>query len=277
MLQWPSSTSDFLWLWIGWRRAEIGTSFNIKNPRECWKSKQNDWIKQAIEYWGNFWGSEHLLWFCSKQFNNRFEDEVSECEICSTCFDGRTNATAFVNFIGVARSCHFRFQLFRKCRHGKWNLGLWLWSWDQGSEFSVEVTQFFLCEKSVSSSNIKVMMFVFFDLDGIVWAEFVPRNTMVNSEYYKGLLECLRNDVNRKRPEKWANYFILHHDNPLCHTSLLVRQFLSNKNITVCPHPPYSPDLAPCDFWLFPKVKMTMKGKRFELIQDIDAATTADY
>jgi len=43
----------------------------------------------------------------------------------------------------------------------------------------------------------------------------------------------------------------------------------------VCPHPPYSPDLAPYDFWLFPKVKMTMKGKRSESIQDIKAATTA--
>jgi len=79
----------------------------------------------------------------------------------------------------------------------------------------------------------------------------------------------------RKRPEKWANGFILHHDNAPCHTSLLVWQFLSNKNITVCPHPPYSPDLAPYDFWLFPKGKMTMKGKRFELIQDIEAVMTA--
>jgi hypothetical protein len=32
-------------------------------------------------------------------------------------------------------------------------------------------------------------------------------------------------------------------------------------------------DLAPCDFWRFPKVKMAMKGKRFEWIQDIEAAT----
>ena len=47
------------------------------------------------------------------------------------------------------------------------------------------------------------------------------------------------------RPEKWAKGFILRHGNALCHTSLLVRKFLSNKNITVCPHPPYSPDLAP--------------------------------
>jgi len=81
--------------------------------------------------------------------------------------------------------------------------------------------------------------------------------------------------VRRKRPEKWANGFILHHDNAPCHTSPLVRKFLSTKNITVCPHPPYSPDLAPCVFWLFPKVKMTMKGKRFESTQDIEGATTA--
>jgi len=74
-----------------------------------------------------------------------------------------------------------------------------------------------------SRSNIKVVMIVFFDLEGIVPAEFVPRNTTVNSEYYEGLLERLRKDVPRKRPEKWANSFILHHDNAPCHTSLLVR------------------------------------------------------
>ena len=50
---------------------------------------------------------------------------------------------------------------------------------------------------------------------------------------------------------------------------------ISVKNITACPHPPYSLDLAPCDFWLFPKAKMTMRGKRFELIQDIETAMTA--
>jgi len=76
-----------------------------------------------------------------------------------------------------------------------------------------------------------------FDLDGIVRAEFVPRNTTVNYEYYKGLLESLRKDVRRKQPEKWANGFIIHNENAPCHTSLPVRKFLSNKNITVCPHP----------------------------------------
>jgi transposase len=71
-----------------------------------------------------------------------------------------------------------------------------------------------------------------------------------------------------------ANGFVLHHDNAPCHTSLLIHQFLSDKRITVRPHPPYSPDLAPYDFWLFPKLKLTMKGKRFASIPETEAATT---
>jgi hypothetical protein len=83
------------------------------------------------------------------------------------------------------------------------------------------------------------MLTVFFDIEGIVLAEFVPRCNAVNSEYYKGLLERLRNDVRQKRPEKWKNGFVLHHDNAPCHTSLVIRQILADKKITVCPHSPY--------------------------------------
>jgi hypothetical protein len=66
--------------------------------------------------------------------------------------------------------------------------------------------------------------------------------------------------------------FVLHHDNAPCHTSLVIRQFLGDKQIT-CPHPPYSPDLAPFDFWLFPKIELTVKGNRFDTIPEIEAAT----
>jgi hypothetical protein len=44
-----------------------------------------------------------------------------------------------------------------------------------------------------------------------------------------------------------------------CHTSFAVREFLARHNITTLPHPPYSPDLAPCDFFLFPKLKSHLK------------------
>ena len=35
-------------------------------------------------------------------------------------------------------------------------------------------------------------------------------------------------------------------------------------------HPPYSPDLAPCDFWLFPK----LRGRRYEIIEEMKEAVT---
>jgi len=34
-------------------------------------------------------------------------------------------------------------------------------------------------------------------------------------------------------------------------------------------HPPYLPDLAPCDFWLFQKLNKALKGKRFDDLSDI--------
>jgi hypothetical protein len=84
-----------------------------------------------------------------------------------------------------------------------------------------------------SKARAKAMLIVFFDMEGIVQLEFTPSGTTVNSAYYKGVLERLRNDVLRKRPQKWVNGFVMHHDNVPCHTSLLIHQFLSDKKITV--------------------------------------------
>ena len=66
-----------------------------------------------------------------------------------------------------------------------------------------------------------------------------------------------------KRPEMWnSGDWFLHHDNAPVHTALSVKQFLV-KNMTVITRPPYSLDLAPCDFFLFPRMKGQMKGKQF--------------
>jgi hypothetical protein len=50
---------------------------------------------------------------------------------------------------------------------------------------------------------------------------------------------------------------------------LSVKQFLAQKLTTVIKHPPCSPDLAPNDFWLLPKVKSFLKGRRFQDIEGI--------
>ena len=49
------------------------------------------------------------------------------------------------------------------------------------------------------------------------------------------------------------------HDNARPHTALSVSRFLTKNNITVLPHPPYCPDLSPCDFFLFPRLQNRLK------------------
>jgi hypothetical protein len=65
------------------------------------------------------------------------------------------------------------------------------------------------------------------------------------------------------------NDWALHHDNAPSHTAMAVQQFLARNNILIVPYPPYSPDLAPSDFWLFPTLKMGLRGHRLATVEDI--------
>jgi hypothetical protein len=114
----------------------------------------------------------------------------------------------------------------------------------------------------VSRSNVKVMLIVCFDWKGIVHHEFVPHGETVNKEFYLKVMKRLMEAVRRKRPEAWTNKtWMLHHDNAPAHASLIIREFLAKQETIVVPQPPYSTDLAPADFFLFPKLKSTLKGR----------------
>jgi len=121
----------------------------------------------------------------------------------------------------------------------------------------------------VSRSKIKVMLVVFFDWKGIVHHEFVPRGKMVKKQLYQEVLARLRDAVRRKRPELWENHtWMLHHDNAPGHASLLIRIYRAKHQTYVMPHPPYSPDLASADIFLFPKLKTTLKVRRFQTVEE---------
>src|SRR5580692_1661011 len=114
-------------------------------------------------------------------------------------------------------------------------------------------------------------------LRGIVHMEFLPQRQTINQHVYKDILKRLLRAVREKRQGLWQNKsWLLHHDNAPAHNALSVRQFLVDKNITVLEQPPYSPDLAPCDFFLFPKLKGVIKGTRFPDVDAIKRAVTTE-
>jgi hypothetical protein len=57
--------------------------------------------------------------------------------------------------------------------------------------------------------------------------------------------------------------------------SLKTTEFVTNSNMVIIPHPPYSLVLAPCDSALFPKLKIKLKGRRFEAVSDIQRESQA--
>ena len=121
----------------------------------------------------------------------------------------------------------------------------------------------------MSRSRVKSMNVVFFDSRGIVHKEFVPPGQTVNNAFYKNVLERLRKLVQRVRRDI-ADDWVLQHVNAPAHTALSIREFLAKKNIPVLPHPPYSPDLAPCELYLFPK----LKGHHFGTMENIQKIVT---
>jgi transposase len=119
-------------------------------------------------------------------------------------------------------------------------------------------------------SKVKVLLTVFFDYRRIVHHSYAPAGRTINKEYYLEVIRHLRDAVRRKKPDLWASRnWQLHHDNAPAHSSHLIQSFLAKHGIPVVRQAPYSPGMAPCDIWLFPKLKRPLKGSRFDSREDI--------
>ena len=80
-----------------------------------------------------------------------------------------------------------------------------------------------------------------------------------------------------RRPQLWATGdWQLHLDYVPARAPCLLQSFLAKHQITQVTQPHYSPYLAPCDFWLFPKLKSPWKGKIFQTIDEIQGNTMGE-
>jgi histone-lysine N-methyltransferase SETMAR len=70
---------------------------------------------------------------------------------------------------------------------------------------------------------------------------------------------------------------IFHQDNAPAHKSVLAVGKLRDLHYELLEHPPYSPDLAPSDFCLFPKLKIFLAGQRFSSNQEAIAAVVGYF
>ena len=104
-----------------------------------------------------------------------------------------------------------------------------------------------------------------FDSKGSVLQIPVLKGSSVTGKFYReGVLTQLVDFYQKRRPRTGVHGIKLLHDNAPAHKSATVQEYLKESGLDVLDHPTYSPDLSPCDFWLFPRLKEMLAGHRFE-------------
>ena len=118
-------------------------------------------------------------------------------------------------------------------------------------------------------------MIPFFDSTDMIYMHWVPTGQAVNKEYYVEVLRVFRSRFCRKSSALFKlGQWHFQQDNASVFNSILVTDYLTKRVIKTVPHPPYSPDLVPCDFCLFPKLKEKLRGCRYETIEEMKEAVT---
>ena len=121
-----------------------------------------------------------------------------------------------------------------------------------------------IAKRTISSK--KMLYAIFFSSSGPVVQVPCPFVHTVTGRFYKyPVLKKVKEFYNKKRPSKGRSGVHLLHDNASSHKCEIVnlKSFLASEKVKVLNHPPYSPDLSPCDFFLFPRFKKMLSGNKY--------------
>ena len=136
--------------------------------------------------------------------------------------------------------------------------------WHSGSPHSKK----FRVQKSAG----KFLVSIFWDQDGVLLIDYLPKGQTINAEYYSSLLLQLKDILKGKRRGKVTPLVLFLHDIGLAHRALATQKKLAYLDSQCLDRPLYSPGLAPSDYHLFPGLKKQLKGRHFSSDADVIAA-----
>ncbi|KAJ4450655.1 hypothetical protein ANN_02084 [Periplaneta americana] len=115
-----------------------------------------------------------------------------------------------------------------------------------------------------TQSAVKEMFIVAYDIDGVILHHAVPPRQTANADYYCRFLQHhLRPALRRNRRHLGVQNPIILHDNARSHTAAAVKDLLRRCQWEILEHSSYLPDMSPCDYDLFTKVKEPLRGTRY--------------
>ncbi len=119
---------------------------------------------------------------------------------------------------------------------------------------------------------------IFFKSGGPVLIHHLERGETIDHQYYiNNCLQLLINEIKHQRPSFGIHGIKLHHDNGRPHMHKNVTDYLDSVGITRMPHPPNSPDLSPCDFWLFDLIKINLSDYNDAVVEFMYSLNKEEY
>jgi histone-lysine N-methyltransferase SETMAR len=121
----------------------------------------------------------------------------------------------------------------------------------------------------------KIMITIFFTACQLILLDVLPKGSKFNQQYFIDHvfpdLKMENRNFGRRMP---LATFWVHMDNSMCYNGSKVVSKFDKHHIARLPHPPYSPDLSPCNFWLFWMLKGILKDEEFHSHDEIEEAIT---
>jgi hypothetical protein len=116
----------------------------------------------------------------------------------------------------------------------------------------------------------KTMFTVFFTNSKLLIADDLPKGQKYNQDYFiSDILPELKREKMRYKGRKQGGTFYVHMRHSKSQNGAKIQTKFDTKGLVRSPHPPYSPDLSPCDFWFLGMAKGEMKDREFHTVQDI--------
>jgi len=131
-------------------------------------------------------------------------------------------------------------------------------SWNKGTEHGLGGKKFTKTEKSVFPKiSHEEYAHQFSETDSIVHWEFHPEGQTITTAHYRHIMEWLLRWMNWERPALYCSkgWFLLHSNVP-SHNAVTVKQILDTSKFSVLHHPPYSPHLAPANYFILPEIQI---------------------
>lgn len=116
----------------------------------------------------------------------------------------------------------------------------------------------------ITREEPKIMITIFWNPDGPQIIDAFDSTDKFNSQYFiEHILDPIARSDIVETSKRQKQRFIIHMDNAPVHKSKLTQDFISSNGLYMPKHPPYSPDISPCDFYLFGYLKNKIIGKTF--------------